>query len=203
MKNTDLLKAMNGIDEQFLLEADPYQKKVRRSFTFKRSWKLVSAFAVLLLAVGIFYPLYNRPVFNNFASDSTPSAAYDVMEEKAVTEEEMQELFVELPETIAGSSLSESYIRDEHSSAAGYCDSEGRETFLVLRQDIPFTYPSVMPSSDNGREMQDALPYTTVIENSDGCSVYWEKDGFYYCLEIRGSENCSADIIAEAVGSIR
>ncbi|MDO5439204.1 MAG: hypothetical protein Q4F09_04140 [Erysipelotrichaceae bacterium] len=203
MKNTDLLKAMNGIDERFLLEADPYQKKVRRSFAFKRSWKLVSAFAVLLLAVGIFYPLYSRPVYNNFTSDSAPAIAYDSKEEKAAEEESMVELFAQLPETIAGSRLSESYIRDEHSSAASYCDGEGKETFLVLRQDIPFTYPSVMPASDNGREMQDALPHTTVIENSDGCSVYWQEDGFYYCLEIRGSENCNAEIIAEAVSSIR
>ena len=199
MKKMDLMKAMNGIDEQFLLEADPYEKAVRCSFSLRRNWKLVSAFAVLLLAVGIFYPFYKSAPFGGSGSDNAapapaPIAAYDTELAKDMSGFDL------LPETMAGGKLSDSYMPDEHTAVAVYGDENGNEAFRVIRQDIPFTQTSG-EAKDDASERKEA---ESTASSEEIQTVYWEDNGFYYCLEIRVSgEEDSGELIGEAIRSIR
>ena len=202
MKKMDLMKAMNGIDEQFLLEADPYEKAVRRSFSLNRSWRMVSAFAVLLLAVGIFFPFYQRkgaPTYNNFAGDSAPITEYASQEDKATAGFEL------LPQTLAGGTLSESYVEEDLSVVAVYRDSEGKEICRVIRQNTSFEAAAAQLEDETSQSAAESETDTMQYAREKRIeTVYWENNGFYYCLEIRVTgDTDSGELIAEAIGSIR
>ena len=202
MKKIELLKAMNGIDEQFLLEADPYEKKIRRSFSLNRSWRMVSAFAVLLLAVGIFFPFYQRkgaPAYNNFTSDSAPIAVYESEQAKVA------EGFELLPQTLAGGTLSESYVEEDLSVVAVYRDSEGKETCRIIRQNTSFESAAAQTKDETTQSAAEGEADTMQYAREEKIeTAYWENNGLYYCIEIRvDGDTDSGKLIAEVIGSVR
>ena len=176
MKNTDLLRAMNDIDDEFIEEA---ARKRASLFPSGFSFRTVASLAMVMIAVigiMIIVPAVSTKTMGNLAPDSLTEDSYNKpVEEKnvrpsAVQTNEGMEVYV-TEQQINGEETLKEYASDN-----GEVMYTVRKTMEDEAWNIP-DYRNKATYDVNGMSVQ---VFSYDMNNAD--FALWDKDGYHYSI---------------------
>lgn len=192
MKNIDLLKAMNDIDDQYIEEAMPsaFQEK-KKSFHFNLFLKLACAFVVGISSYGIYrYVNQNKSIssYDEEVTITNPYVDYSTLEDAS----NAIGFTIVLPEDIT---TKEYTVIESKILQVSYYDAQ-EERYLSIRKAVgnedisgDYTeYPNTKVVGINDTEV-------TFKEDDENISVTWMKDGYSYAISTSEEESAVLEFV--------
>lgn len=185
MKNTEILKAMNDIDDKYIEEAMPSQFQEKKKFSFKWLAPLLATCALLVC-----FMVYKNNKQNDDVAIANPwQEVSTIKEAESITNFEFN-----LPETINDSSMSDISVMNDTLISVNYGDDiTVRKSSLP--EDISGDYNEYEYSEIKTIEDVDV----TIKTNETTCSVTWFTNDYSYSFY---SENVDKESAIEIVTEI-
>ncbi|MBR0385914.1 MAG: hypothetical protein IJI05_05130 [Erysipelotrichaceae bacterium] len=186
MKNRDLLKAINDIDDDMILEAAPGRtlKKAHRPFWI--DIRFLSGAAAVMLMFVMLLPLASGNMKKN-ESDMLPTGDKSAHAEELAVE-------MKAPETFRDSEMVEYQAVDEQTVCAKYCDDKGEVLLTITRKAV----------SDSGNtEGEKTAPAAVDMEYNGTVPQHewrWHKGSYEY--SVVSSEELSPEELQQLIDSV-
>ena len=175
MKNIDLLRAMNDIDDEFIEEA---ARRKTSLFPSGFSFRMAASRAMVMIAVIgvlVIVPTISTRTRGNFAPDSINDSYNKPVEEKNV-----------YPSAVQTNNGMELYVTEEQinskESQKQYLSDDG-ETMYTVRKSTEKEYWNLPNYQNQGTYDVDGISvqvFSYDMNNAD--FALWEKGGCYYCI---------------------
>lgn len=186
MKNTEILKAMNDIDDKYIEEAMPSQFQQKKKFSLKWLAPLLAACALLVCFMA--YKNMNK-------KDDDVAIANPWQDVSTIKEAESITKFAfNLPETINDTSMSDIAVMNDTLISVNYGDNMTVRK-SSLPEDISGDYNEYEYSEIKTIDNVDV----TIKANETTCSVTWFTNDYSYSFY---SENVDKEAVIEIVTEI-
>lgn len=186
MKNTDILKAMNDIDDKYIEEATPSQFQNKKRWSLKWATPLLAACAIIICFM--VYKNMNQNKSN--VTIPNPWSEVNTIEEA----EKITGFKFSIPETINNETISNISVMDDTLISVDYGENITIRKSSVL-EDISGDYNQY--DSSETQTIQDVD--VTIQSNTTTYSITWNKDNYSYSLY---SDNVDKEIVIQAVNEI-
>ena len=164
MIQRDLIEAFSDINDTYILEADPYQKKIRKTYSIRQAALPLSFAMVLLLVFSISIQMQPK-------SAIVPASGKEEYESSIKAENG----FEKLPDSIAGKRLKNVYS-EGNTWIAEYIDEAGNVVLEVSKTLLE----------------ENTIPFELIELSSE--FIYWTDEEYIYTLKDPGMDISEEEI---------